>query len=218
MSLLVGRNRDNSQEVSPQSEQSIGSSALQKALERNRAKQLEKTQKENGPDLFDSEEPEVRPSISIEDKLKQLKASPSPNLTLPPPRPSTTTLPIFNKTESSNLSFGLKRVDLVKTKITDFKSNFFGHVLKVMWIFSLILFLRLIFVERGILEFYFRRQRVQEKIEVYDKQVATNKKLKKEIERIERDVTYQKSLVRNNLGFIADDEYIIVLPESRARF
>jgi cell division protein FtsB len=80
------------------------------------------------------------------------------------------------------------------------------------------LLLRLIFADRGVLEYYFRRQKVQEKLDILDNQVLVNKKLKKEIERIQKDITFQKSLVRNHLGFIADDEFIIVLPEAKNKF
>jgi cell division protein FtsB len=235
LSLLVGRSNINSEDLNNKTESSIGSSALQRAIERNRLKQLEKTQKENGSDFLNNlsdkginlpQGPINRPSISIEEKLKQLKAPLTPNLILQPSRqvPSspvqTTSSPYssergldVNKLTIPNL--GLGGVKLAKSKWENFKANFLGYVVKLMWIFSIVLFLRLVFAERGVLEYYFRRKKVQEKMDTLDKQVYENKKLKKEIERIERDMTYQKSLVRNNLGFIAEDEFIIVLPEPK---
>ncbi len=233
MSLLVGRSNSNSEDLNNKTESSIGSSALQKAIERNRLKQLERAQKENGSnflnDINDKDTsplntPVNRPAISIEEKLKQLKAPSTPNLILQPPRPSSpipTSSSSYPNEKSINLNklttpnFGLEGIKLGKSKWENFKENFLGYVVKLMWIFSIVLFLRLVFAERGVLEYYFRRNKVQEKLNTLDKQVFANKKLKKEIERIERDITYQKSLVRNNLGFIAEDEFIIVLPEPK---
>jgi cell division protein FtsB len=208
---------------------------LQKAIERNRLKQLERAQKENGSiflnDLNNNDTnplnvPLNRPAISIEEKLKQLKAPLTPNSILQPSRPvSSSPITTSNSPYSNERSIGLNKlttpnlglggIKLAKSKWENFKENFLGYVVKLMWIFSIVLFLRLVFAERGVLEYYFRRKKVQEKLDTLDKQVFANKRLKKEIERIERDITYQKSLVRNNLGFIAEDEFIIVLPEPK---
>lgn len=235
MSLLVGRSNSNSEDLNNNTESSIGSSALQKAIERNKLKQIEKAQKENGSNfLNDLNDKGIslpnlqvnRPSISIEEKLKQLKAPLTPNLILQPSRqvpssPVQSSISPFSSERSNDVNkftmpnLGLGGVKLAKSKWENFKGNFLGYVVKLMWIFSIVLFLRLVFAERGVLEYYFRRKKVQEKMDTLDKQVFENKKLKKEIERIERDMTYQKSLVRNNLGFIAEDEFIIVLPEPK---
>jgi hypothetical protein len=37
--------------------------------------------------------------------------------------------------------------------------------------------------------------------------------LVREIERMHNDVGYQKKLVRDNLGFIASDEYLVLFPK-----
>jgi cell division protein FtsB len=238
LSLIFGREKSDSSNSTSNDQQTIGSDALQKAIERNKLKLLEKegglkasnltgsgTVEKTGP----SPNPLNRPTINFEEKLKQLKAEPSPDLVLPSPRVVPNTPPpkpapsiLSNKIPSSNPftspKLGLENANSKIPKWDTIKSNFFSYILKGIWIFSIVLLLRLIFADRGVLEYYFRRQKVQEKLDILDNQVLVNKKLKKEIERIQKDITFQKSLVRNHLGFIADDEFIIVLPEAKNKF
>lgn len=238
MSLIFGREKGDSSNSPSNDQQTIGSDALQKAIERNKLKLLEKEGGLKNSNLTGSvavektnpsPNPLNRPPINFEEKLKQLKAEPSPDLVLPTPRPVLSTPPpspasslLSNKIPSSNpftsTKLSLEKANSKMPKWDDIKSNFFNYILKGIWIFSVVLLLRLVFADRGVLEYYFRRQKVQEKLDILDNQVQVNKKLKKEIERIQKDITFQKSLVRNHLGFIADDEFIIVLPEPKNKF
>ncbi len=238
MSLIFGREKGDSDKSTSNEQQTIGRDALQRAIERNKQKLLEKEgglKASNLPNSVAVEKtnptpnPLNRPTINFEEKLKQLKAEPSSNLVLPSSKPVNNSLPptpspslLSNKTQTPNpfsyTKLGLENVNSKMPSWDTIKSNFLNYVLKGIWIFSVVLLLRLIFADRGVLEYYFRRQKVQEKLNILDNQVQVNKKLKKEIERIQKDVTFQKSLVRNHLGFIADDEFIIVLPEPKNKF
>lgn len=238
MSLIFGRNKSDSQDSTSNKEQTIGSTALQQAIERNRLKLLEKgplLKSSNSPSPESTKDPipapnpvNRPPSIPIEEKLKQLRVDPPPNMVLPtsrpiPPSPPVTPGPSFlgikaqNSNPVSPSNIGRGGIESAKLKWENIKSNTFNYFLKGMWIFSIILLFRLIFADRGVLEYYFRRKKVQEKLETLENQVQINKKLTKEIARIQKDTTFQKSLVRNHLGFIADDEFILVLPESKIK-
>lgn len=232
MSLIFGRNKSDSQDSNSNKEQTIGSSALQQAIERNRLKLLQKDSPSPGSsppnDTLTAPNPSIRSSIPFEEKLKQLRADPTPNMVIPPPKVMPSSPPLTstkssltNKFENlgtiSKPNLRLDSISSVKSKWDYIRSNIFNYFLKGLWIFSIILLLRLIFADRGVLEYYFRRKKVQEKLEILENQVQINKKIAKEITRIQKDITFQKSLVRNHLGFIADDEFIVVLPESKSK-
>jgi hypothetical protein len=118
LSLIFGREKSDSSNSPTNDQQTIGSDALQKAIERNKLKLLEKEGGLKASNLTGSGTVEKtvpspnalnRPTINFEEKLKQLKAEPSPDLVLPSPRVVPNTPPpspapsiLSNKIPSSN--------------------------------------------------------------------------------------------------------------------
>ncbi|TDJ09083.1 MAG: hypothetical protein E2O68_00880 [Deltaproteobacteria bacterium] len=92
-------------------------------------------------------------------------------------------------------------------------SKWAKYFLRGLWIFSIFLLLRLVFTERGVVEYYGRKGNLEDKFERLGSIRKANVGLIEEIKKIRKDSAYQKSLVRNHLGFIARDEFIVLLPD-----
>ena len=92
-------------------------------------------------------------------------------------------------------------------------SKWAKYFLRGLWLFSIFLLLRLVFTERGVMEYYGRTGTLKDKYESLSQIKKGNIELEKEIKKIRKDSAYQKALVRNHLGFIAGDEFIVLLPD-----
>ena len=82
------------------------------------------------------------------------------------------------------------------------------------WLGLLAFFLHLSFGPRGAIEYYSRvsdQEVIKENIRRLDQE---NNDLVFEINQIENNVTYQRKVVRDYLGYIAKDEHLIIFPES----
>jgi cell division protein FtsB len=83
------------------------------------------------------------------------------------------------------------------------------------WAFCFILLLRLIFAGGGILDNLSRRENLDAKISEYNAVEKENETLGKEIELIMKNKAYQKKLVRDHLGFIASEEFLVLFREAK---
>lgn len=84
---------------------------------------------------------------------------------------------------------------------------------KCAWIFAGFLVLRLVFAQGGVTDFYSQHKILTQKQSELKQIKDENMQLVREIERMHTDTGYQKKLVRDNLGFIAADEYLILFPK-----
>jgi cell division protein FtsB len=92
---------------------------------------------------------------------------------------------------------------------------FVGYLIKGSWIFCGIMVLRLIFANGGVSDFYSQRSLYNNRLEELGRIKKENMVLVQEIERMQTDASFQKKLVRDNLGFIASDEYLILFPKEK---
>jgi cell division protein FtsB len=81
------------------------------------------------------------------------------------------------------------------------------------WLFCGVMILRLIFAAGGVTDFYSQKATVNEKNEELNSIKKENMQLVREIERMKIDTSFQKKLVRDNLGFIANDEFLVLFPK-----
>lgn len=81
---------------------------------------------------------------------------------------------------------------------------------KVGWMICLGLFLRLIFMDRGVLHYYEMQDTLKEKTHELEMVIEENIELVSEIHQIKSSPTYQKKMAREHLGVIAKDEYLIL--------
>lgn len=69
---------------------------------------------------------------------------------------------------------------------------------------------RLIFMNQGIINYFQKKEIINERLTLIDQLKAENIQLLKEIKRANEDVRYQKNLAREQLGVISAEEYLIL--------
>ena len=104
--------------------------------------------------------------------------------------------------------------DRRKTKQMDPK--LVGYLVKGCWIFCALMILRLIFANGGVVDFYSQRAISNDRILELDRIKKENMQIVREIERMQTDTAFQKKLVRDNLGFIAADEFLVLFPKEKS--
>ncbi len=90
------------------------------------------------------------------------------------------------------------------------------YLVKGCWVFCAIMVLRLIFANGGVTDFYSRKSILNDRLSELDRIKKENMQLVREIERMQSDTSFQKKLVRDNLGFIAADEFLILFPKEKS--
>jgi cell division protein FtsB len=88
-----------------------------------------------------------------------------------------------------------------------------NYLVKGCWVFCALMILRLIFSTGGVTDYYSQKSQVHNRLEELGQIKKENMMLVREIERMRHDTGYQKKLVRDNLGFIASDEFLVLFPK-----
>ncbi|MFZ4712407.1 MAG: FtsB family cell division protein [Bacteriovoracaceae bacterium] len=83
---------------------------------------------------------------------------------------------------------------------------------KAGWIFVCFLFFRLIFMDSGIIDFIKMEKRLDARLGDLRSIQMENEDLKTEIDLIKNNTPYQKKLVRDHLGAIDGNEYLLLFP------
>ncbi len=91
-----------------------------------------------------------------------------------------------------------------------------GYLVKGCWIFCAVMVLRLLFASGGVKDYYSQRSLHNERLGELDRIKKENMQLVREIERMKTDMAFQKKLVRDNLGFIASDEFLVLFPKEKS--
>jgi cell division protein FtsB len=95
------------------------------------------------------------------------------------------------------------------------KEKWINYFLKLSWCGCLALFIHLVFSDRGVVDYYSQKKSLEKKLTGL-KQLKKNKNgLKKNIKLIRKDKFYQKKLVRDHLGFISKDEFLILFQKGK---
>lgn len=90
------------------------------------------------------------------------------------------------------------------------------HLVVFGWVCMAVLGGRLMFSDRGVLDYY-KHRTVLETIKHDISQLEIdNKELLQEIEKIKTSSRYQKKIVRDYLGFIAKNEYLVLFAKGRS--
>lgn len=180
---------------------SIGSDNLKKAIERNRAKQIKRGQKSAMPS---------RPTITKNSRTVSRRTVAKPDTVEfgPINRSAKNTKALTSITYRKTPTKRAKRAP-AKITISEKWQNIFS---KVMWAVCGVLLLRLVFSNGGVIDYYSRVSSFEQKQNEYSKIIKQNKEILSEIKKIKTNKSYQKKLVRDNLGLIATDEYLVVFP------
>lgn len=81
---------------------------------------------------------------------------------------------------------------------------------KVGWLACGLLFLRLIFMETGLIDYYEMERTLEKRGHQLELIKTENRELVTEIHKIKTSPSYQKKLVREHLGVIARNEYLVL--------
>ena len=202
---------------------SLGSDRLKKAIERNRLKQEKQAKRElkkgtsnivetdwTSPSsnkisnrrilksrLSSSSSSDVRSGVATSGSTtfaskfrKGVKKSPAP-------------VKYVSRSSSSSTASRSSKAKKVTTKLIQF-------IIKSLWLFCFFLIFRLLFAERGVIEYYQRTDIYEKQVKNLDSIILDNKNTEIEIEKIKSNSSYQKKLIRDHLGFISKDEYLIL--------
>lgn len=193
------------------SESTSSNERLQKAIERNRAKQaarearekksIELSQRENSKWSMPPDPPPTRENV---DGVKVERNAPR--------RPFRSADNISFTTDAREMNKRPVRLAYrsTSTEGKKQKSILSSRLVLFAWAICFVFVLRLAFAERGMMDFYQRQKDVQQKNDEYRRVEMENRELSKEIEMIKNDLPFQRKLVRDNLGYIAQDEYLVM--------
>ena len=84
------------------------------------------------------------------------------------------------------------------------------------WVLLGVMCLRLVFSRGGVIDFYANKGLLEGKIDEYHAIESENNNLENEIKMIKASKSYQKKLVRDHLGFIAKDEFLILFSKEES--
>lgn len=93
---------------------------------------------------------------------------------------------------------------------------FYQIITKLGWCVCLFLMARLIFAHRGVIDYYKRRNVLQERNDYLYQLKIENQDVIKEMKKIKTNEMYKKKLVRDRLGFISADEFLILFRKDSA--
>lgn len=202
------------QQPSSSTSHSLGSDRLRKAIERNRAKQAKRSARAQAdttwtaPGASSSPTTGSRRTVASADTVEftseiRKKRSQAP-----------TQVSYVNSTSKRASTKAVTKYKPVKRKTKKsvaVKPN--EYLVRGIWAFCAFLLLRLIFSHGGIIDYYEKKDLLKRKEMTLERTKKENSSLVKEIERIKTDASYQKKLVRNHLGHIAKDEYLILFTD-----
>jgi len=100
-----------------------------------------------------------------------------------------------------------------KKKGKELDPKLVDYLVKGTWLFCGFLVLRLIFASGGVTDYFSQKSILSDRLSELSRIKNENMGLVSEIERMQLDAGYQKKLVRDNLGFIAPDEYLVLFPK-----
>lgn len=213
---------------------SLASDRLKKAIERNRRKQQMRQEqttasKTSSSDSFSFQQnwtPPERNTSTLKSKINASKvASASLPVTATRQRVArvddidfTSTPRKSTKKASDIVQYASSRSSKRSSKKSLVLSDRIKDILyKVAWGFVFLMVMRLVLVKRGVLEYYERVDIFNGKVAEHQSILEENQALGREIQEIKNNNSKQKKLVRDHLGFIANDEYLILFPKEERR-
>lgn len=208
----------------------MGSDRLKKAIERNRAKQARRsTPKMTAASADDSWSLPRSPSPSSAPKsskrgtrrsvaanhenvefttaMRKSKRSPAPV----DYSPASSKVSVLRRSSTTTKSAPVKRKTASKSRKKIMKGTN-EAIVRGIWVFCAFLLLRLVFSDGGVQDFYAKKEVLQGHFTRLSQIETENQGLILEIEKLDSDPQYQKKVVRDHLGYIAKDEYLVLFP------
>lgn len=216
---------------------------MRKAIERNRARQAERMrsqpqqtsvqaqpqpqvqQSSNGaeaeqPSMFDR--PQTTTRARVHERVHTANVDTATNgaivtrkNTARPDEADFTPIKRSPRKVSSQISYSTTSSSTRSKKAKSIDPKIEKYIIRGSWIFCAFLVLRLFFASGGITDFYSQKSLYQERLTELDRIKKENMQIVREIERMQTDAAFQKKLVRDNLGFIASDEFLVLFPKEK---
>ncbi|GAB4009911.1 MAG: hypothetical protein Fur0010_01440 [Bdellovibrio sp.] len=205
----------------------IGSERLRRAIERNRQKQMKRMYKDaveiksatsTGPASPQQtwtppprketivESTAVVPTRRTIGKPEELDFLDRP-ITRTRARATSVNYPVTKTTSRATSKTTTKRATS-RSKSSDGPLQIWG--MRIGWAFFVFLFLRLIFSNGGIVDYYNKKSLLNNQLSELETIKLENKAILAEIDQLSHDKSYQKRMVREHLGFISSDEFLIL--------
>jgi cell division protein FtsB len=189
--------------------ENLASERLRRAIERNRAKQVKRGSGRVEPtqgNLF--EEHSSKPSMGTRRGFARAdNVEFTTDISVANPKPL---VPINYVTAKRKVSARKKKATGLSTSNWLKKGTPLDYLVRAAWVFALILLGRLFFSEGGVIDYYQKKDVLSSKHHEYSLITQENISLIQELESIKSDQNYQRKLVRDHLGFIARDEFLLL--------
>lgn len=205
----------------PQGSSALGSERLRKAIERNRAKQAKRSGQAARASAPPADEWSLPTRKSTTGTRRSVASADNVEFTTAIRKSSGRAPATVSYSEAKTptvVSRRTTRKAATTTKTRKPKSkllkNTNEYVVKGIWVFCAILLLRLVFSDGGVQDYYAKKDVLQGRHDEHARIVRENAALVKEIALLRKDPQYQKKVVRDHLGYIAKDEFLILFPET----
>jgi len=209
---------DFSKDLPPQSpfdqgSENLASERLRRAIERNRAKQMKRApssqdSESTQPNFFEGHH--ARPSGPTRRGFARAdNVEFTTDISVSNPKPL---VPINYVSAKRKVSAKKKRTSSSGIGPANWlkKGTPQEYLVRAAWVFALVLLGRLFFSAGGVVDYYQKNDVLSTRHHEYSLISQENMSLAKELESIRTDQNYQRKLVRDHLGFIARDEFLIL--------
>lgn len=191
----------------------IANERLRKAIEKNRARQAERnrTQSQAAQTAAAPEAPPTRPHAHERVHVPTPKSAAvvTRRSVAKPDETEFTPIKRTPRKVASQISY----TTTGRKKAKPMDPLLVGYLIKGCWGFCVVMILRLVFATGGVTDFYSQRSLYNDRLMELDRIKKENMQIVHEIERMQTDTAFQKKLVRDNLGFIAADEFLVLFPK-----
>lgn len=188
------------------SKSTIGSDRLRKAIERNRTKQAKRGGRPPAPPSSST-----RRNVASADNVEFTTALRKSTQRAPAPvsyqGAKTPTVVGRGTNKVAKRPTTTRRVSSTKKRVLKQTND---YLFKGIWVFCAFLLVRLVFSDGGVKDYYAKKDVLTSRFDEVARIEKENKALVKEIELLKNDVQHQKKVVRDHLGYIAKDEYLVL--------
>lgn len=165
--------------------------------------------------FFEQKSPSPRPDVveSVQASTSEEMISPRSPTRRTVARPHDTEFAPTVKRTTKRAAAQISYTTGTKKKGKELDPKLVDYLVKGTWLFCGFLVLRLIFASGGVTDYFSQKSTLNDRLSELSRIKNENMGLVSEIERMQLDAGYQKKLVRDNLGFIAPDEYLVLFPK-----
>jgi cell division protein FtsB len=178
---------------------SIASERLRKAIERNRLKQAKKQRQQQSTPIE-----LTRPDMAGDSAVWSMPAN---SMRIEPHAPRHT----YRGQDDNYFTTSLpaKRFTMAVDKVKQLGPQLQKKFILFSWLVCALLALRLMFADRGVIDYYRELGHLERQQKTLHEYQQANLALAQEVKRLKTDERYQRKMVREHLGHVAPDEFVV---------